>query len=118
MADLYFSGLEEQFGDAVRVPKEFAWEWITIPHIYRVPFYCWTYSFGNLVTLGLFNRFKEEGESFKPKYMKLLSYGGSESPEKILSEVGVDIRSEKFWQSGFDMIDGMITDLGKATGLD
>jgi oligoendopeptidase F len=50
--------------------------------------------------------------------MKLLSYGGSESPEKILSEVGVDIRSEKFWQSGFDIIDGMITDLGKATGLD
>jgi len=118
LAELYFSGLEEQFGDAVRVPNEFAWEWITIPHIYRVPFYCWTYSFGNLVTLGLFNRFKEEGESFKSRYIKLLSYGGSESPEKILSEVGVDIRSKKFWQSGFDIIDGMITDLSKATGLD
>ncbi len=111
LAELYFSGMKEQFGDAVHVPKEFKWEWITIPHIYRTPFYCWSYSFGNLVTLGLYKRFKEEGESFKPKYIKLLSYGGSESPEKILNEVGVDIRSGKFWQSGYNIIDGMIDDL-------
>jgi oligoendopeptidase F len=111
LAELYFSGVKKQFGDTVHVPREFKWEWITIPHMYRTPFYCWSYSFGNLVTLGLYNRFKEEGESFKPKYIKLLSYGGSESPEKILNEVGVDIRSGKFWQSGFDIIDGMIDDL-------
>jgi len=117
LADLYFSGLKKQFGNAVQVPKEFKWEWITIPHIYRYPFYCWTYSFGNLVTLGLYNKFKEEGESFKPKYIKLLSYGGSESPEKVLTEVGVDIRSEKFWQGGFNIIKGMIDDLKRATKL-
>jgi len=115
LADLYFSGLKKQFGSAVQVPKSFKWEWITIPHIYRYPFYCWTYSFGNLVTLGLYNKFKEEGESFKPKYIKLLSYGGSESPEKVLNEVGVDIRSEKFWQGGFNIIKGMIDDLKRAT---
>ncbi|UCE29525.1 MAG: M3 family oligoendopeptidase [Candidatus Bathyarchaeota archaeon] len=113
LADLYFSGLRTQFGNAVHVPKEFKWEWLTIPHIYQYPFYCWTYSFGNLVTLGLYNKFKEEGESFKPKYVKLLSYGGSESPEKILNEVGVNIRSEKFWQGGFNIIKEMIDRLRK-----
>ncbi|UCG45120.1 MAG: M3 family oligoendopeptidase [Candidatus Bathyarchaeota archaeon] len=111
LASLYFSGLKEQFGDAVQVPREFKWEWLAIPHIYRYPFYCWTYSFGNLVTLGLYNMFKEEGESFKPKYIRLLSYGGSESPEEVLNEVGVDIRSEEFWQGGFNIIKEMVENL-------
>ena len=39
--------------------------------------------------------------------MKLLSYGGSESPEKILLELGIDVRKKEFWQKGFDEeIDG------------
>ena len=111
LANLYFSGLKEQFGNTVQVPREFKWEWLAIPHIYRYPFYCWTYSFGNLVTLGLYNKFKEEGESFKPKYIRLLSYGGSESPERVLNEVGVDIRSKKFWQGGFNIIKEMVDNL-------
>jgi oligoendopeptidase F len=55
--------------------------------------------------------FKEEGESFKPKYIRLLSYGGSESPEKVLNEVGVDIRSKEFWQGGFDIIKELVENL-------
>ena len=59
----------------------------------------------------LYNKFKEEGESFKPKYIRLLSYGGSESPERVLNEVGVDIRSKKFWQGGFNIIKEMVDNL-------
>jgi oligoendopeptidase F len=113
LANLYFSNLKEQFGNVVYVPENFKWEWETASYICERPFYSYSYAFANLLALAFYNRFKKEGESFKPKYINLLSYGGSESPEKMLAEVGVDIRSEKFWQGGFDAIAGMVSQLEK-----
>ncbi len=109
--DLWLKNLKEQFGNAVEVADVFKHEWKYIPHIYHTPFYCYAYVFGNLLVLSLFKMYKEQGKAFPPKYIKILSYGGSESPEKILKEVGIDIRSEKFWQGGFDLVKDMVTRL-------
>ncbi len=112
LRDLYLSNLKTQFGDSLYLPSEFGYEWLSIPHIYGTPFYCYAYAWGNLLVLSLYRQYKKEGaKSFAPKYMKLLSYGGSESPEKILTESGFDIRSEKFWQTGFDELAGTISEL-------
>ena len=111
LAERYLVNLSEQFGDAVEMSDEFRWEWVSIPHIYHTPFYCYAYSFGQLLVLSLYQRYKAEGESFKPKYLKILAYGGSESPVKILAEAGIDIASPAFWQGGFDVIKGMIDEL-------
>ncbi|MDH4187055.1 MAG: hypothetical protein OEV08_08655, partial [Nitrospira sp.] len=54
---------------------------------------------------------KEQGTSFVPKYLDLLSTGGSEAPQAILTKVGVDMTSEAFWQSGFDTIREMVEQL-------
>jgi oligoendopeptidase F len=110
---VYRGILNEQFGDAVEVPDEFDWEWITIPHIYNVPFYTYAYSFGQLLVLALVQQYRQEGEPFVPKYLKILSYGGSESPSKILEEAGLDISLPAFWQGGFDTIKNMIDELEK-----
>ena len=107
----YFETLKEQFGDSLELSDEFKWEWIGIPHIYRTPFYVYAYAFGQLLVLSLYQQFKAEGESFKPKYVKILSAGGSQAPEKILSEAGIDIRSAKFWQGGFDVLDKLVGEL-------
>lgn len=104
LCDLYMAKLQEQFGDSVDVSNEFRYEWLSIPHLYQTPFYCYAYSFGQLLVLALYRRFQEEGESFKPGYLKLLSYGGAERPETILSEVGIDITDRAFWQGGFDLV--------------
>lgn len=109
----YLRLLREQLGTAVPVPKEFQWEWLTIPHIYASPFYCYAYSFGNLLVLALYRMYKEEGQAFIPRYLNLLATGGSQSPDQILRSVGVDMSSEAFWQSGFDTLKGMVTDLEK-----
>jgi oligoendopeptidase F len=107
----YLEGLHQQFGDAVELDDGFQWEWTAIPHIYQVPFYCYAYSFGQLLVLALYQRYKEEGASFIPRYLKILSYGGSASPEHILTEAGVDMASADFWQGGFDVIRGMVGQL-------
>ena len=115
MAKAYIANLKEQFGDAVEVGDEFKWEWVSIPHIYHTPFYVYAYAFGQLLVFALYKQFKTEGESFKPRYIKLLSAGGSEAPMKVLLDAGVDIRQASFWQGGFDVIGGLVDQLEKVT---
>lgn len=111
LAKAYLGELRQQFGKAVKVPQEFQWEWLTIPHLYASPFYCYAYSFGNLLVLALYRMYREQGEAFVPKYLDLLATGGSRSPQEILSQVGVDMKSDVFWQSGFDQIGEMVDQL-------
>lgn len=111
LAQAYMGELRQQFGKAVKVPDEFRWEWLTIPHIFASPFYCYAYSFGNLLVLALYRMYKEEGPAFVPKYLDLLATGGSEAPRNILEKVGVKMTSEAFWQSGFDQIREMVSQL-------
>ncbi len=107
----YMDNLKDQFGDAVKIPEEFKWEWVSIPHIYHTPFYVYAYSFGQLLVLSLYQQFKAEGESFKPRYIKLLSAGGSEAPARVLADAGIDFHQRSFWQGGFDVIAGLVNQL-------
>ena len=111
LTDCYLSNLKEQFGDTVEVTDEFKWEWTAIPHFYNAPFYTYAYSFGQLLVLALYQQYRIEGEAFIPRYLRILSYGGSESPAKILTEAGLDITAPTFWQGGFDVIQNMIAEL-------
>ena len=53
----------------------------------------------------------EEGDEFKPGYLRMLAHGGSARPIQILEEDGIDITDSAFWQGGFDVICGMIDQL-------
>jgi oligoendopeptidase F len=108
---IYSENLKEQFGASVIVSPEFGWEWIYIPHFYHTPFYCYAYSFGNLLVLSLYQRYKLEGRSFVPKYLDILAAGGSRKPEELLNEAGLDITKEGFWQQGFDLVGEKIQQL-------
>jgi oligoendopeptidase F len=107
----YMDNLKRQFGEAVEVSDEFRWEWVSIPHIYQVPFYVYAYAFGQLLVLSLYQQYKMEGESFKPRYLKILSAGGSEAPARVLAEAGIDIRNAAFWQGGFNVINALLDQL-------
>jgi oligoendopeptidase F len=111
LSNAYLENLHEQFGNAVDVSDEFRWEWVSIPHIYQTPFYVYAYTFGQLLVLSLYQQYKVEGDAFKPRYLRLLSAGGSKSPENILSDAGINMRSASFWQGGFDVIRGLIEQL-------
>ena len=91
--------------------EDFRHEWLAIPHIYHTPFYVYAYAFGQLLVLSLYQQYLQEGDSFKPRYLRILSAGGSASPENILSEAGIDMRSEAFWQRGFDVLEESLAQL-------
>jgi oligoendopeptidase F len=111
LAKTYLNQVRQQFGRGIKVPDEFQWEWLTIPHLYASPFYCYAYSFGNLLVLALYRMYQDEGRSFVPKYLELLSSGGSKAPHAMLAKMGIDMESDAFWQSGFDTIREMVAQL-------
>jgi oligoendopeptidase F len=106
--ELYLANLAAQFGDSIEVSNDFRHEWLGIPHIYHTPFYCYAYSFGQLLSLSLYHQYKREGASFVPKFLTILSFGGSASPAVILRQAGVDIADPGFWRGGFRAIEEMI----------
>jgi oligoendopeptidase F len=109
--EIYMGTLTEQFGDSIELGSEFQREWITVPHIYQTPFYCYSYSFGQLLVLALYQRYKEEGDAFVPGYLKLLAYGGSAPPVTILREASVDITDPEFWRGGFRVVADLLDEI-------
>jgi oligoendopeptidase F len=107
----YLANLKSQFANSIELSDDFALEWSCIPHFFHTPFYCYAYSFGNLLSLSLFQRYKKEGKEFAKTYTEILAAGGSKKPEDLLSEHGIDIGSKKFWQDGFDYVRSQVKEL-------
>lgn len=104
LSRLYFENLSGQFGESLELSDDFRHEWLSIPHIYHTPFYVYAYAFGQLLVLSLYEQYQREGEAFKPRYLEILSAGGSDSPVRILERAGVAIRSPEFWGQGFGVL--------------
>ena len=102
IGDLWLRANAPYYGDAVLLTKGYEWGWSYIPHFINTPFYCYAYSFGELLVLALYGRYRREGASFVPRYTALLESGGSLAPAEQLALVGVDIHDAGFWQVGFD----------------
>ncbi len=108
---LYLDNLQKQFGDSVEVDEVFKYEWLHIPHIVNSPFYCYAYSFGELLSLALYNNYKKRGSRYIKTIKDILSAGGSRNAEDLLKEQGIDITKQSFWQSSFDYISSIIDEL-------
>ncbi len=111
MSKVYLMDLRKQLGPKIEVDDIFAYEWTYVPHIFHTPFYCYAYAFGNLLVLALWERYQKEGQPFAEKIIAMLAKGGSESSEEITKALGVDIRSEQFWQQGFEAVERMIKEI-------
>lgn len=59
----------------------------------------------------LYQQYQEEGETFVPRFLRILAHGGSRSPEDVISEAGFDTTSPDFWQGGFDALEGWLDEL-------
>ena len=96
------------FGNSVELTDNYKTWWMYIPHFIHSPFYCYAYSFGELLVLALYQKYLEEGKSFVPKYIDMLCSGGSDAPENIVGKVGVNIKDPDFWQGGLNLLSNMV----------
>lgn len=108
ISEIWIKANNNMFGRSVVLREDYKWWWTYIPHFIHSPFYCYAYSFGELLVLSLYKKYLKERDSFVPRYVELLSSGGNDSPETLLSRVGVDITDSNFWQGGLSILRGMV----------
>jgi oligoendopeptidase F len=106
--DLWLNANRPMHGNAVQLTDDYAWWWLYIGHFIHVPFYCYAYAFGELLVLALFQKYKQEGAAFAPRYLKLLASGGSDRPDVLLAKLDVDVTDPRFWELGLRLLDDMV----------
>jgi oligoendopeptidase F len=111
IGDLWWQENGKLFGKTVEMLPEYRWGWSYISHFIHSRFYCYSYIFGELVVLTLYEKYLEEGESFIPAFIQLLESGGSGSPDNLLSSMGLDINRADFWERGFKVVRNLIDEL-------
>ncbi len=88
------------YGDALEMSHGYRLGWSYIPHFINSRFYCYAYTFGELLVLALYALYRERGAEFIPDYIALLERGGAMPPADALRLLGVDITDPSFWRKG------------------
>jgi len=111
IAELWLEENAKLYGDSVEMIPAYKWGWSYISHFIHSRFYCYSYTFAELLVLALYQQYREQGESFKPGYRQLLESGGALSPADTAKLAGIDIENSGFWQKGYDFLGELITEL-------
>ena len=104
---LWLSTNQKMFGKSVKLNDGYKWWWSYIGHFIHSPFYCYSYAFGELLVLSLFQEYSKNPTAFSKGYMRVLSLGGSKSPVELLAIMGMDIQQPDFWDQGLKLLDDM-----------
>ena len=104
IGDAWAETQTELLGDSVEVTDGYRSWWSYVPHFVNVPGYVYAYAYGQLLALSVYKRYLEEGETFVPRYLELLSAGGSMLPEELGQIVGVDLTDPGFWDAGLALV--------------
>jgi len=100
---------EKMFKGSVVLTKNYEIWWSYIPHFIHSPFYCYAYSYAQLLVFSLYKLYKDGFENFEEKYIEFLTQGGSIPPKKQFKELfGLDIEDEEFWEKGMDVVKEMV----------
>jgi oligoendopeptidase F len=102
--ELWRQSQEEMLGDAVEITDGYRLWWSYVPHFIGTPGYVYAYAYGQLLALSVYRRFLEEGGDFVPRYIELLSAGGSRSPEELAAIAGLDLEDPSFWAQGLELV--------------
>lgn len=88
------------FGDLLEKGGEDPLFWASKLHFYitGLTFYNFPYTFGYLLSRGLYALFQKEGKDFLPKYEAFLRLTGSDTTVNVVRRsIGADLESPEFW---------------------
>ena len=101
-------------GEVLEPGGEDPYFWASKLHFYitGLTFYNFPYTFGYLLSRGLYAMFKKEGAAFLPRYEELLRLAGSDSAENVVKRtVNRDLESGEFWTEAIQSLAEPLTRL-------
>jgi oligoendopeptidase F len=114
--ELWAQSQEEMLGDSVEVTDGYRSWWSYVPHFINTPGYVYAYAYGQLLALSVYERYEQLGDELVPRYLELLSEGGSRTPEELGQIVGVDLADPRFWDSGLALVERQLVAAEQAAG--
>jgi oligoendopeptidase F len=111
ICDLWWEENAKLYGDDVEMIPSYRWGWSYISHFIHARFYCYSYTFAELLVLSLYESYLHKGAAFLPAYEAILASGGAQSPAETLRPAGIDLTAPDFWQKGYDFLGGLISEL-------
>ena len=108
ICQLWWEENERLYGEEVEMIPAYRWGWAYVPHFIHHPFYCYSYIFGNLLAIALYQHFQNNGEDFSEKIISLLSAGASQAPIDVLAQLGLDPAQKSLWEQAFRYLEKLI----------
>jgi oligoendopeptidase F len=103
--ELWAESQSELLGDSVQITDGYRSWWSYVPHFIGSPGYVYAYAYGQLLALSVYQRYEQQGPELVPRYLEMLSAGGSRSPEELGQLVGIDLSDPGFWDAGLDLVE-------------
>ncbi len=109
------------FGELLEEGGEDPYFWASKLHFYitSVTFYNFPYTFGFLLSRGLFSLYKQQGgEEFFPRYEEFLRSTGSATAEEVARQtLDCDLESPEFWRDAIETLREPVEQLEQATEM-
>jgi len=103
--DLWEKSQADMLGDTVELTAGYRNWWSYVPHFIGTPGYVYAYAYGQLLALSVYRRYEQSGDDFVPRYLRLLSAGGSLPPVELGRIVGCDLADPGFWDGGLQIVE-------------
>ncbi len=110
MCEIMLDAQKQTYGDGLDENHLHPYMWLLKPHYYYsgAHFYNYPYAFGLLFGLGMYAIYKDEGDSFIPRYKGLLKSTGEGKVADLVSKFGIDVRSKDFWAGSLKLFESSI----------
>jgi len=107
-SELMLAAQKESYLDALAENGWYPDFWVSKLHFYisGLPFYNYPYTFGYLLSTGLYALAAESGAKFPEQYRRLLRATGCEEAEAaVQSTFGFDLREPAFWEKSLGVVE-------------
>lgn len=108
LSELMLAAQKEAYLNALAEDGWYPDFWVSKLHFYisGLPFYNFPYTFGYLLSTGLFALSQEAGDAFPEQYRRLLvATGCLETEAAVQSTTGYDLTGGAFWEKSLDVVE-------------
>ena len=115
LKEMMLSAQKAAYGDGLDHDYLHPYMWVLKGHYYseHLSFYNFPYAFGGLFARGLYEKYKNEGEAFVPKYRALLKATTIMSVEDAAKQAEINLEDPQFWRSSLKTIEALIDEFVK-----